>query len=233
MVFPPPPVEKGLRKADEDELKDLFYTRLMEAGYSPSRARGHLPEFRVELRTIRGMVKDLPRDRAVRGARDAIEALVERILVRKPPVAVPAVPEVPEIVPIVPLIAPPTVPGVTRMYDMPWAFHPCPACLGEEKAPEECMVMRSPYLERRLRMMGIPTTDPLFYRLCDDHKTKYGATFEQFPRNKIEFWVGALLASPEYDTTDFTAFNITLSYLMYAKSFYEDHKHETTPPFLS
>ena len=230
---PPPPVERGLSRADEDALKDLFYTRLMEAGYSPSRARGHLPEFRLELTTLREEFKDVPRDEAVSKARAFIEGLVDRILARAPPVAVVPV-KVPEVVPevvrpVVPpiVIAPPVEPpvGVLREWGMPWSWHLCPACVGEGKPEEACKILRSPYLENRLRRIALPTGDPLFYKLCPDHKRKYGGSFEYFPRDTVEFWVGEAIMKAEINISVLVGLGIGEEYLHHCTRVYEANKH--------
>ena len=227
-VVVPPPVEMGLTKADETYLHDVFLAKLMEADYSHSKARGHLPEFRVELRRIREDVKDVARDEAVRRGRDFVEGLVERILARKPPVAPPVArpPEVaPPVVPpiLIPLpVVPP--PGVIRRLGIPWAWHLCPACVGEKKPEEACKTLRSPYLENRLRRLGLPTSDPLFFKLCLKHKREYGGAFEYFPRDTIEFWVGEAVMKGEVDIATLVGLGITDEYVRHCVRVYEENK---------
>jgi len=227
-VVPPvkvPPVERGLQKADERRLLIRFESLLLERTISPAKWR---PMFEDALFDWRRDYKDMPRDEAVSTAMKDVEDLVERVvgLVKppvKPPIKVPVPEEVLPVVPpmvIAPVVAPP--PGVLRKWGMPWGYFLCPACIGEGR---ETMILRSLYLERRLRDLGLPTSDPLFFQLCDDHRKKYGATFEYFPRDTIEFWVGETVEKAEVDIAYLVGMGISEDYVLYCVSFYRANKH--------
>ncbi len=230
LVEAPPLIEVGLQKADEEMLRDFFLTKLMEGTLSHSAARGHLPEFRLLLGKVREAWKDVPRERAVSESRSDVEALVESIVIRRPPVRVRRPPvrppeEVPPVfpVPVLVPIAPP--PGLMRRWGMPFALHACPACMGEDKPLEECMQYSSPYLNSRLRRMGVPTSDPLFFKLCDEHRRKYGGAYELFPRYKTEFWVGETVAKGEMDISVMVGMGVSEEYVLYSIAFYDEAKH--------
>ena len=233
LIEVPKPIEVGLQKADEEMLRDLFLTKLMEGSLGHSAARGHLPEFRLLLGKVREAWKDVPRERAFSESRSDVESLVESIVARRPPVRVRRPPvrplrepeEVPPVfpVPIVVPIAPP--PGLIRRWGMPFALHTCPACMGEDKPLEECMQYSSPYLNSRLRRMGVPTSDPLFFKLCDEHRRKYGGAYELFPRYKTEFWVGEVVAKGEIDISVMVGMGVSEEYVFYSIAFYDEAKH--------
>jgi len=223
-----PPIGVGLTKADEESLSDLFLSKLMEGTLSPGVARGHLPEFRMLLTSLKTELAREPREKAVALARSDVEDLASKIVARRAPVRppIPVVPpeEVPPVVfPTVVPVAPP--PGLVRRWGMPFSSHLCPACVGREKPLEECTVLRSPYLDDRLRRLGLPTPDPLFFELCEEDRLKYGGAFEHFPRNKVEYWVGESLAKADIDIATLVGVGITEEYCYYALGFYEENKH--------
>jgi len=227
----PPLVPKvGLTKDDEGPLSDLFLSRLMEGTLTPGTARGHLPEFRSLLASLKIDLAKEEHDKAVELARSEVAKLASDIIARRPPVVRPPVPVVPpeEVPPVVfPAIVPVAPPsGLARRWGMPFSFHLCPACVGRgEKTLEECTILRSPYLDDRLRRLGLPTPDPLFFELCDEDRLKYGGAFEHFPRNKTEFWVGEVLAKADIDIATLVGVGITEEYCHYALGFYEENKH--------
>jgi len=228
-VKPPPVPGVGLAKADEEALSDFFLSRLMEGTLSPGAARGHLPEFRTLLASLRTELAKQSREVAVELARREVERLVSDIIMRRPPVVKPPIPVVPpeEVPPVVfPLVTPPAPPpGIVRLWGMPFSPHLCPACLGKGRPVEECTVLRSPYLNNRLRRLGLPTPDPLFFELCEGDRMEYGGAFEHFPRNKTEFWVGEVLAKADMDIATLMGVGITEEYCLFALKFYEENKH--------
>jgi hypothetical protein len=114
---------------------------------------------------------------------------------------------------------------------MPWTYEKCTVCLGEvafgERSPEDVhVVLRSRYLEMRLRQIGIPTTDLVFYELCqEEHKKGYGGAYEYYPRDRIEFWVGEVMTRGEMDIAELVNMGISEQYCLYAESFYRENKH--------
>jgi len=226
---PPVPLvpEKGLAKADEKRLLTRFEALLLERSITPGRWR---PLFEERLYRWREDYKGLPREEAVKEAFLDVDRLVDEVeglaKPKAPPVRIPIAP--PEIVPavppmvIAPEIAPP--PGVFRKWGMPWGIFPCPAHLGEGGPPEQATVLRSPYLETRLLRLGLPTHDPTFFELCPYHKKRYGAAFEYFPRDQVEFWLGESVAKAEIDIATLVGMGVSEEYVLYCVSFYEENK---------
>lgn len=77
-----------------------------------------------------------------------------------------------------------------------------------------------------MRRLRLPTTDPLFFELCDEHRQKYGGAFELFPRYVVEFWVGEALAKAEIDIATMVGMGISEDYCLYSLKFYQEHKKE-------
>jgi len=226
---PPPLVPaRGIAKADEKRLLSRFEALLLQRTIAPARWR---PMFEDALYDWREAFKDLPRDEAVTKAFSEVERLVGRImelakLPVKPPIAPPVRPpeEVPAVVPptiVAPIVPPPV--GVYREFGMPWVYRLCPACFGEGI---ETLVLRSPYLESRLIRLGVPTRDPLFYELCEEHKRKYGGAFEIFPRDTIEFWVGEAVAKAEIDIAVMVGMGISEDYVHHCVRIYEENREK-------
>jgi len=224
---PPPTPEKGLARADEKRLLTRFEAVLLERSITPPRWR---PMFEERLYEWRDAFKDLPREEALSRALVEVERLVSEVtgLAKAPvrPLRPPV--EAEEVLPVTPF--PPVVPvgppvGLERRWGMPWASFECPAHVGEGGPPEQLMVLRSKYLEARLRRLGLPTADELFFELCDYHRQRYGGAFEKYPRYKVEFWVGESLAKAEIDLATLVGLGISEEYCLYALDFYETTKH--------
>jgi len=226
---PPPPVEKGIARADERRLLTRFEAMLLERTVTPPRWR---PMFNERLYEWRDAFKDVPREEALSRALVEVERLVAEVaglakpVVRPPVVRPPVVPEEVPPIPPIPVIVPvPPPPGLERRWGMPWGMFECPAHVGEGGPPEQLMVLRSKYLEARLMRLGLPTTDELFFKLCDYHRQRYGGAFEKYPRYKVEFWVGESIAKAEIDIATLVGLGVSEQYCLYCLDFYETTKH--------